>query len=155
MRSPGKGFQEYVNRARNEYNVNYIRSRPGRVVQEDGSERVTVVFDDMRSKSVNRLDVDMVVLCTALIPNQSSSHLAGVLGIELDEHGFMRAPDPVEMPFATTVPGVLAAGYCAAPQDIPDSIVQASAAAAYAAQNLSGRGVEKTRKKASPRGREL
>jgi len=152
MRSPGKGFQEYVNRARTEYGVEYIRSRPGTITRKDDTGRVSIVFDDMLSRKVNRLDVDMVVLCTALTPHRSNSSVAGILGMELDEEGFVRSPDPLGIPFGTTVPGVLAAGYCAAPQDIPDSLVQASAAAAYAAEMLARRvDLRKPKRRRRPR----
>ncbi|TET79294.1 disulfide reductase, partial [candidate division TA06 bacterium] len=96
-----------------------------------------VVFDDMESQKVARLEVDMVVLCHALIPSESNSALIQALGIELDDHGFVRTPDSPALPFETSVPGILACGFCSEPQDIPDSVVQASAAAAYAAELLT------------------
>ncbi|MFQ5905583.1 MAG: FAD-dependent oxidoreductase, partial [bacterium] len=133
----GKGFQEYVNRAKAEYGVKYIRSRPGRLVGDGESGHVTIVFDDMGSQRVGRAEVDMVVLCHALIPSAGNSALAKALGIELDQHGFVRTAEAGILPFATSVPGVLACGFCSEPQDIPDSVVQASAAAAYAAELIT------------------
>ncbi len=135
MRSPGKGFQEYVNRARDEYGVGYVRSKPGRVTEKNGS--VVVQYDDMQSREIRKLEVDLVVLSTALIPSVSNLRLAEAIGIELDAHGFVRSPDPLLLPYATTVPGILACGYCSKPQDIPDSVVQASAAAARVAEMLT------------------
>ena len=137
MRSPGKGFQEYVNRAKIEHGVKYIRSKPGRLIENTENGHVTVVFDDMESQKVGRIEVDMVVLSHALVPTESNSALAQALGIELDDHGFVRTPDSAALPFETSVPGILACGFCSEPQDIPDSVVQASAAAAYAAELLT------------------
>jgi len=137
MRSAGKGFQEYVNRAKTEHGVRYIRSKPGKLVENTENGHVTLVFDDMESRKVARLEVDMVVLCHALIPSESSLGLTQTLGIELDDNGFVRTPDSAALPFETSVPGILACGFCSEPQDIPDSVIQASAAAAYAAELLT------------------
>jgi heterodisulfide reductase subunit A len=144
MRSPGKGFQEYVNRAKDEYDVEYIRSKPGKVTERNGS--VVVHYDDMRTRRIRELEVDLVVLSTALIPSTSNLRLAEAIGIELDAHGFVSSPDPLLLPYGTTVPGVLACGYCASPQDIPDSVVQASAAAARAAEILTASTSEKKKR---------
>jgi heterodisulfide reductase subunit A len=82
---------------------------------------------------------ELVVLCQALIPSGGVDELAKVLGIEVDEHGFIRIPDPLRAPVDTSTPGVLVAGYAGGPQDIPDSVVQASAAAGRAAELLAAR----------------
>jgi heterodisulfide reductase subunit A len=137
MRSPGKGFQEYVNRAKVEHGVRYIRSRPGKLLENKETGDVTVFFDDMESRSVGKAEFDMVVLCHALIPEKSNSRLGQALGIDLDEYGFVRNADPMALSCRTSRPGVFACGFCAEPQDIPDSVVQASAAAACVAELLT------------------
>jgi heterodisulfide reductase subunit A len=80
--------------------------------------------------------VDLAVLATSLIPRHDAPQLAQVLGIELDEYGFVRTA-----PFApadTSRPGILACGCCLGPSDIPQSVAQASAAAGRAAEIALG-----------------
>ncbi len=79
-----------------------------------------------------------MVLCQALIPHGSHREIAEKLGLELDEAGFVDIPDKLSRPVDTTVPGVFACGFCQAPQDIPDSVIQASGVAARVAEILSG-----------------
>jgi heterodisulfide reductase subunit A len=106
------------------------------------------------------MEVDLVVLAQALVPYESNKEIANVLGVELDDYGFVRAPDklarPVDTsvpgifscgfvrapdklarPVDTSVPGIFSCGYCQSPQDIPDSVIQASAAAARVAETLT------------------
>ena len=80
------------------------------------------------------MQADLVVLCTALLPRPDNEELSNIMGVELDEYGFFRARDPIAAPLDTTVPGIFACGYCQAPMDIPESVAQASGAAARAAE---------------------
>ena len=83
---------------------------------------------------MKRLDVDMVVLCPALIPKPENKRLAEETGVELDEAGFFKAKDMLTAPLDTTSSGIYACGYCQSPKDIPESVAQASGAAARAAE---------------------
>jgi heterodisulfide reductase subunit A len=76
------------------------------------------------------------VLCQALIPRDGQQEVADSLGILLDEHGFVLTPDRLRHPVDTSVPGIFACGYCQSPQDIPDSVAQASGTAARVAELL-------------------
>jgi heterodisulfide reductase subunit A len=62
--------------------------------------------------------------------------MAEFLGVELDKYGFVSIPKRLSHPVDTSVPGIFACGYCQSPQDIPDSVVQASGAAARVAELL-------------------
>ncbi len=85
------------------------------------------------------LTFDLVVLCTALVPRKDADELAKILGIQTDNYRFLKSPDLVARPVDTTVPGIFACGYCLGPKtgDIPDSVTQASAAAARTAEVLA------------------
>jgi heterodisulfide reductase subunit A len=61
------------------------------------------------------------------------------LGLELDESGFVAIQDKLVRPVDTSVSGIFACGYCQSPQDIPDSVIQASATAARVAELLGPR----------------
>lgn len=140
LRAPGKTFQEYVAMAKEQYGVAYIRARPGKVVEENGRPVIwyeETVFKEKEEPKVRKVEVDLVVLCQALGAHRSLHEVARKLGVELDKDGFIQIPDRVCRPVDTSVEGVFACGFCQSPQDIPDSVIQASGAAARAAEVLS------------------
>jgi heterodisulfide reductase subunit A len=139
LRAAGKNFQTYVARAKDQYSVSYVRARPGLVEEVEGTDDVRVVYENTELRKKTDEVFDLVVLCQAMIPSKGATQLAETLGIELDEHGFISTPSPLAAPVDTTKPGLLAIGYAASPQDIPDSVVQASAAAGRVAELLRGR----------------
>jgi len=145
LRAFGKGFQEFVNRARDEYEVKYIRSRPGEIREDPKTKSLTIWYDDTLTREIKSLnDVDLVVLCPALLPREGNKKLAEITGIELDDCGFFKVTHPLLAPVDSTVPGIYVCGYCQSPKDIPDSVTQASAAAARAAESLALIQVQRT-----------
>jgi heterodisulfide reductase subunit A len=96
-----------------------------------------MIYEDTFTRESKSDTFDMVVLCQALVP-AGAVDLAETLGVELNPQGFIQVPDALAAPVDTTRPGVLAVGFAAGPQDIPDSVVQASAAAGRAAELLKG-----------------
>jgi heterodisulfide reductase subunit A-like polyferredoxin len=137
LRAAGKTFQEYVARAQNEYNVSYIRSRPALLEEDEETRDVRVIYEDTDTRERKSAVFDMVVLCQALVP-AAAIDLAKSLGVELNTQGFILIPDALSSPIDTTRPGVLSIGFASGPQDIPDSVVQASAAAGRVAELLKG-----------------
>jgi heterodisulfide reductase subunit A2 len=77
---------------------------------------------------------DMVVLSVGMEISEPVREMGRRLGIELDEHGFCQTIqfDPLE----TNRPGIYAVGPFREPKDIPESVVEASGAAAAAAGRL-------------------
>jgi heterodisulfide reductase subunit A len=134
LRAGGKRFQEYIARAERDYRVSYIRGRPGVVGQNPENGNPVVRFEDTKARELKEMEFGLVVLCQALVPHGGSRELGETLGIELDEHGFVRIPDRHARPVDTSVPGIFACGSCQAPQDIPDSVIQASGVAARVAE---------------------
>jgi len=140
MRAFGRGFQEFINRAKTEYGISFIRSSPGEITQNPAEKNLTLWFEDIATKTVQNLNFDLVVLCPALLPSKGNEKLAELLGIEVDKYGFFKAPNPIANPVDTIVSGIFASGYCLGPKtgDIPDSITQGSATAARVAEVLAG-----------------
>ncbi len=138
LRAVGKGFQEYLLRARDEYDVTYIRGRPGRIAVNPENQNPIVWYEDTNTTETKSMEVELVILCQAMIPSHGTRELAEVLGIGLSEYGFVETPDKLLHPVDTTRPGVFACGYVHSPRDIPDSVVQGSGAAARVAEALSG-----------------
>jgi len=133
LRAVGKRFQEYVTRAKEEYNTAYIRGRPGRVdVNENGNP--IIWYEDTTTGETKKFETELVILCQAMVPSRGIEKLAEALGISLDEHGFAEIPDKLFRPLDTTRAGIFVCGYAHSPRDIPDSVVQASGAAARVAE---------------------
>ena len=140
MRAFGRGFQEFVNRAKTEFGIEFIRSNPGEISEDPETKDIAIFFEDPITRTVQKMKFDLVVLCPASIPSQGMPELAKTLGIELDNYGFVKSQDSVRKPLNTTVPGIFSCGYCIGPKtgDIPDSITQGSATAARIAELLAG-----------------
>jgi heterodisulfide reductase subunit A len=137
MRAVGKGFQDYIQRARTEYAVEYIRARPGRI-EENGETRNPVIhFEDTITRELKAREFDMVVLSQALVPSEGNLAVAETMEVNLDDFGFVSTNEDLLNPCATTRRGIFACGFCQSPMDVPDSVVRASAAAARVAETLA------------------
>jgi len=134
MRTFGKGFNEYMERAKSDYGVTYINSDA--TVNENPDNHNPIVVYDVAGKQ-QKMEVDMVILATSLVPRPGAEKLAEILGIEVGQFQFFEASDKLTGSVTTGKPGVFLAGYCEAPKDIPESVTQASAAAARAAEVMA------------------
>jgi len=137
LRAVGKRFQEYTIRAKQEYNVTYVRARPGRIEVDSKNDNPIIWYEDTTTGEIKKFEAELVVLAQAMIP-QITKELAEILGIELDENGFVKTPDKLLQPLDTTKPGIFACGYVHSPRDIPDSVTQASGAAGRVAEGVAG-----------------
>ena len=126
LRAFGKGFEAYYERAKAQ-GVNYIRSRPPSLeeVPETGNLIIQYLAEGDRKRS---REYELVVLSTGMLPPAGSSRLAEVFGIELNEFNFCRTT--AFSPVQSSQEGVYVGGPFAEPKDIPETVMQASAAAA-------------------------
>ncbi len=138
LRAVGKQFQEYVTRAREEYNTSYVRSLPGEIDVNPVNDNPIIWYEDTTTGETKSFETELVTLCPVMTPSHGIEELARTLGINLDVYGFVESPDKLFHPVDTTKPGVFACGYVHSPRDIPDSIVQAAGAAARIAEVLAG-----------------
>ena len=138
LRAVGKRFQEYVTRAKEEYNATYIRGRPGRIEVNPENQNPIIWYEDTVTRGTENMEVELVILCQAMIPSRGTKELAEVLGISLDEYEFVETPDKLLHPMDSTKPGIFTCGYVNGPKDIPDSVAQGSGAAARAAEVIAG-----------------
>ena len=130
IRAGGKGYEEFVQRAMEEERVLYLRGKVAKVFRQ--GERVMVWGTDTLSGRNVEVAADLVVLATAALPDPAQPELARSLGLAADEHGFLEERDRNLAPVETTRPGVFVAGAAVGPKDIPETVAQASAAAAQA-----------------------
>ena len=135
LRAVGRGFEEYKLRGGMQANIEYVRGRVAEITEDDARNPV-VWYESTTERQVKSQVFDMVVLATACVPTSGMRNLAQLAGVELDANGFIRT-DPL-MPLATTRPGIFVCGCAQGPMDIPESVAQASSAAACAAEAVIG-----------------
>ncbi len=128
IRTAGRRYEEFLQRAVEEDRVLYLRGKVSKIFR-DGDKVVVWGADTLSGQQVE-IAADMVVLATAIVPRPETRRLAELLGVEVDEHGFLREANPNLEPVCTRRPGVFAAGTAVGPRDIPETVAQASAAAA-------------------------
>ena len=135
IRSGGKGYEEFVQRAVEEDGVLYLRGKVSKIFEEKGKIKVWGV-DTLSGKAIE-IDADMVVLATATRPSDGAEELAKKLKIALDKDGFLAEAHPKLKPVESVTAGMFLAGAAQAPKDIPEVVAQASGAAAKAIAILS------------------
>ena len=128
VRTPGKNFDEFYRRAVEEYGVHYIKGMVGKVVPENG--KLKVQASDLLDNRQLHIDADMVVLAAAIEPDKSARSVATMLTASMDTNDFFTEAHPKLRPVESPTAGVFLSGTCQGPKDIPETVAQASAAAA-------------------------
>ncbi|MDD4663982.1 MAG: CoB--CoM heterodisulfide reductase iron-sulfur subunit A family protein [Caldisericia bacterium] len=141
IRSNGKNYEEFLRRAQEEDRAQYIRGRVSMVYQ-DGPDLVVEGADTLTNAQV-RIRADLVVLATAMVSPKGVKELAQKLGIGYDQHGFLTEAHPKLRPVESATAGIFLAGCAISPRDIPDSVSEASGAAAKVLGMLSKDELEK------------
>ena len=127
VRTPGKSYEEFYDRTREDGAV-YVRGRISKIYEEDG-KLICRGEDTLVGKQVI-VEADMVILETAMEPADGSKAVAGLAGVGTDNDGWLTEAHPKLRPVETQTAGVYLCGTAQGPKDIPDSVAQASAAAA-------------------------
>lgn len=134
MRAYGKGYHRYYERAMEEGRIAFTRCRVPAVSRDPATGNLLLTYET-EGGALEREAFDLVVLSVGQVQPQSTRDLAGALGIDLDTFGFSA---PVGFSSTTTNrEGIFVCGSFAAPSDIPQAVVEASAAASGASAILS------------------
>lgn len=128
VRTPGKNFDEFYRRAVEQYDVDYIKGMVGKVEPKDG--KLIVQGSDLLADKQVKIEADMVVLAAAIEPDPSAKHVATMLTASIDTNNFFTEAHPKLRPVESPTAGVFLSGVCQGPKDIPETVAQASAAAA-------------------------
>lgn len=131
LRTVGKGFEEYKVRGEKVSGLKYVRGRVAEILQ-DAELNPVVYYEDTELRRVQSKTLDMVILANACSAPKGTVKLAQLLGVELDENNFVKTHP--SRPLDTSVPGIFTCGCAQGPLDIPESVAQASSAAARAAE---------------------
>ncbi|MBW2039730.1 MAG: CoB--CoM heterodisulfide reductase iron-sulfur subunit A family protein [Deltaproteobacteria bacterium] len=134
IRAFGKGFDDYYERAKEEHGVRYVRSMVSKVIEDPETKNLWITYVD-ETGELRREEFHLVVLSVGLGSSQESRELAERLGIELEPHGFCATT--TFSPLATSREGVYVCGAFQAPKDIPETVAQASGAAAAATEDIA------------------
>ncbi len=136
IRAYGKGFEEFYTRAKEEFNVKFVRGAVSEIVEIPETKNLIVRVEDTETGELLEKEFDMVVLSVGLTPPSDSEAIENILGISKGEDGFFSSPDPQIFTVDTNIGGIFIAGTAEGPKDIPDSVAQASAAAMKASVAL-------------------
>ncbi len=133
MRAYGKGFEEFYGRVLEE-GTHVIRGKAAEVVEARGAlaehGALVVRCEDTLIGAFREVPVDMVVLCAAIEPQADANRLKQIFTISQSPDGFFLERHPKLDPTSTFTDGIYIAGCCQGPKDIPDTVAQASGAAA-------------------------
>ena len=134
IRAYGKDFDKYYERAKGESGVRFIRSMVSRVVEDPVTHDLEITYLDDDATLITET-FDMVVLAVGIKPSDSTVKAAQILDVKLDDNSFCDTGtfEPVQ----TSRPGILVAGVFQAPKDIPQTVMEASAASGAAIRFLA------------------
>jgi heterodisulfide reductase subunit A2 len=135
IRSAGKGYDEYVQRAQTEARALYLRGKVAKIFRD--GDKVIVWGADTLSGRALEISADLVVLATPMAPDPSSVDLGQRLHVSTDSSGFFTEAHAKLRPVETLTAGVYLAGTAQGPKDIPETVAQASGAAAKVLQLFS------------------
>ncbi|MFH1860199.1 MAG: FAD-dependent oxidoreductase [bacterium] len=133
IRAFGKGFDAYYERAKNEYGIRYIRCMVSTVKEDPNTNNLMIRYVASSGELVEE-EFEMVVLSVGLKPGAKLQELANNLGIDLNQYGFCSTS--TFTPIGTTKPGIYVCGASSEPKDIPETVMQASGAAACVGELL-------------------
>jgi len=133
MRAFGKGYEEFYARLLDE-GITMIRGKAAEVVEGtwNGNKEpsLKVRCEDTLIGKFREIPVDMVILCNAIEAGKDSDTVRRLFSLSKSPDGFFLERHPKLDPTATTTDGVFIAGCAQGPKDIPDTVAQASSAAA-------------------------
>ncbi|MGB2825746.1 MAG: FAD-dependent oxidoreductase, partial [Thermoplasmata archaeon] len=133
MRTFGKEFEEYYNRAKDEYGIEFVRSRVASVFEDPKTKNLIVKY--VEKGEPKEEEFGLVVLAVGLRPPEDAEALSKVMKFSLNDDGFCETG--AFTPVSTSRPGVFVSGAFSSPKDIPMTVAEASGAAAKASSEIA------------------
>ncbi len=134
IRAYGKEFDAYYKRAQEEYGIKFVRARVASITEDPSTGNLLIHY--VGEDETPRIEeFDMVVLSIGMMPPKEAEKLAEVLGVKLNKYRFCET-EPFN-PLETSKPGIYVCGAFSSPKDIPESVAQASGAAAKAMATIA------------------
>ncbi len=129
IRSYGKDYEMYYDRAREREGIRFVKSRVHSVTENRENQNLILRFAD-ENGVIQEEEFDMLVLSVGLEVTKETLELADKLGIEVNKNKFIES-EPFN-PLETSREGIYTCGTFQGPKDIPSSVTEASAAAGLA-----------------------
>ncbi|MBD3350879.1 MAG: hydrogenase iron-sulfur subunit, partial [Candidatus Lokiarchaeota archaeon] len=133
LRVIGKGQEEFLVRAEEEYGINFIRGIPAEIKEDPKTKNLIVRHADLISGEVFTKEFDLVVLSVAVTPRSDAKDLASILGVQTDDWGWFTTLNTLDQ-VSSTKKGIFLAGCCEGPDDIATCVAKSSAAASKASE---------------------
>lgn len=127
LRAHGKNFDRFIDQAKSAHQLSYVRAMVSEVHQDKKTGSLIIHYVDDENKRINER-FDLVVLSIGFQPHPEAKEFAAIFGI--DHNPFNFAATTSTTPLQTSKPGIFVAGTYQGPKDIPDTVTQASGAAA-------------------------
>ena len=131
IRSFGKAYEEFYYRIQDE-GAKFIRGRVANILEDPKTKNLHVYADDTLLDRPIDLEVDLVVLASAVQPSEDTNRTRKLFGVSCSMDGWLLEAHPKLNPCGTTTAGVFLAGVCQGPKDIPDTVASAEGAASAA-----------------------
>ncbi|MFX1394365.1 MAG: hydrogenase iron-sulfur subunit [Promethearchaeota archaeon] len=131
LRTIGKNHNEFIERAKDDYNVHYIKGLPNKIYENPETKDLIIRSTDFEKGEVKLETVDMIVLFPAVIPSRGTTELSEILNVETDDFGFIK-PFSISNNLETNIPGIYVCGCAHGPEDISTSVAEALGAASKA-----------------------
>ncbi|MCJ7771362.1 FAD-dependent oxidoreductase, partial [Candidatus Bathyarchaeota archaeon] len=147
IRSWGRHQEDYYTRAR-EAGVKFVKGRPTEIINQPETKSLIVDTEDELASEFVQIPADLVVLSTAFVPSKGTKELAEMLGVEVDEDGFIKEYNSKVRPTETKIRGIYVCGGATFPKDSPTTAIQAASAAMKASRFLGSGELVKDRRTA-------
>jgi heterodisulfide reductase subunit A len=147
LRAHGKGFEAYYQRAKVHHQIRYVRAVVSRVTQNPRNHNLQLSFVG-EDNQIQTEEFHQVVLSVGMGIAPETVALAQKLGVELSANNFVETGSCT--PVVSSRAGIFACGAFTGPKDIPDSVVEGSAAAVAAARDLAAARGTMQREKSFP-----
>jgi heterodisulfide reductase subunit A len=141
IRAFGKSFEDMFQRSK-ESGTRYIRGLPGDIEEHPETNNLTITVENTTSGTLERHELDMVVLSVGVVPPKDRDKLSKLLTLSKTSDGFFLESHPKLKPVDAPTRGVFFAGFCESPKDIKDSVCQAGASASRAGALLNAGKIE-------------
>ncbi len=136
IRTHGLGYEALYHRAR-EMGVIIIKGRPSEVEEDPITKNLKVYAEDLYTGERLETTYDLVVLATAIVPQDDMKSFARMMKLSTGEYGFLLEAHPKLRPVDAFQDGIFLAGACLGPMDIPKAVAYGKAAAAGAQSLLA------------------
>lgn len=128
LRLFGKKYEDFYLNAQRDYGVQFIRGRVSEV-GETIDRKVQVKAEDTLSGKPLKVQLDLLVLMSGIVRNQSIRDFSSMAGLETDSDGFLRSADNEYAVIESNRPGIFYAGACTGPKTVPETVAEARSAA--------------------------